>query len=252
MRQQDFYQTGVMPVGRPANLEQINARLEGQSPETVLRWAAATYGRDLALATGFGLTGVVLMHMMIQIRPSTTIFYLQTDLLFPETLALRDQLAQRFNIDFVEVHSGFSLDEQAHQYGRQLWQSSPDLCCHLRKVKPLRRYLAGKRAWIAGIRRDQSPTRADTAVVAWDNANNLVKLAPLASWTREQVHAYITAYELPYNQLHDVGYLSIGCMPCTLAVEPGETNERAGRWTDSDKTECGIHIQPDGTVVRLD
>ncbi len=235
---------------KPANLGHISQRLEQRSPQEVLRWAAATYGDDLAIATGFGASGVVLMHMIAQIRPQTTFFYLQTDLLFPETLALRDQLSTRLGIQFTEVHSGLSLGEQAYQYGRQLWARNPDLCCHLRKVEPMRQFLTGKRAWVTAIRRDQSPTRAFTQFVDWDYANGLIKLAPLAAWTRPQVWAYIHAHDLPYNELHDQGFGSIGCVPCTRALKPNETDERAGRWADMEKIECGIHIQPDGKIVR--
>lgn len=236
---------------KPANLGRLSGRFEHRPPQDVLRWAAASYGDDLAVATGFGASGVVLMHMIAQFRPQSTFFYLQTDLLFPETLALRDQLAARLGIQFTEVHSGLSLGEQAFQYGRQLWLRNPDLCCHLRKVEPLRRFLAGKRAWVTAIRRDQAASRIFTQTVDWDHANGLVKIAPLAAWTRSQVWDYIHAHDLPYNGLHDRGFGSIGCVPCTRALQPGETDERAGRWADTEKSECGIHIQPDGNIIRL-
>lgn len=235
---------------KPANLERINRRFEGRSPQALLRWALATYGDDLVVATGFGNSGIVMMHMIAQIRPQTTFFYLQTDLLFPETLALRDALAQRLQIRFTEVHSGLSLGEQAYQYGRQLWSRNPDLCCLLRKVEPMRQFLADKRTWATAIRRDQAPSRAHTRLVDWDTANGLIKLAPLAAWSKAQVEAYIAEYDLPTNELRREGYGSIGCVPCTRPLGPGETDERAGRWAGTDKIECGIHIQPDGRVVR--
>ena len=234
----------------PANLASLNRRFDKQNPNNILRWGLITFGNDIVLATGFGPSGVVLMHMVSQIRPQTTIFYLQTDLFFPETLALRDELATRLGLQFEEVHSGLSLGEQNFQYGRQLWQRNPDLCCQLRKVNPLHRYLAGKKAWITGIRRDQSLTRATTPVVSWDNANHLLKLCPLAHWTQDDVWDYIHQHQLPYNLLHDEGYPSIGCVPCTRAVKVGG-QERDGRWANTNKTECGIHIQPDGSIVRM-
>ena len=234
----------------PANLKPISRRLEAMHARDILRWGLTTFSPDIALATGFGPSGVVLMHMTAQIRPQTTVFYLQTDLFFAETLALRDQLARRLGLTFTAVHSGLSLPEQARQYGPNLWQRDPDRCCQLRKVNPLRRFLAGKKAWVTGIRRDQGPSRAHTQVVAWDNANHLLKLSPLAAWTQAQVWDYIHRHDLPYNELHDRGYPSIGCRPCTRPVAPGG-DERAGRWAGSNKTECGIHIQPDGRLVRL-
>lgn len=238
------------PSWFPANLDPLNRRFETLPAADMLRWGLTTFADDIVLSTGFGPSGIVLMHMVAQIRPKTAVFYLQTNLFFPETLALRDELSERLGLQFTEVHSGLSLNEQAHQFGAALWQRNPDLCCRLRKVEPLRRYLADKKAWITGIRRDQSPTRRQTQIVSWDNANHLVKLCPLAGWTKDQVWAYIEQHDLPTNILHDEGYPSIGCMPCTRPVAAGEA-ERAGRWAGTEKLECGIHIQPDGTIVRL-
>ncbi len=233
----------------PANLDSLNQRFEGIPTQDFIRWGMMTFGEDLAMATGFGPSGIVMMHMMSQVRPQTSVFYLQTDLHFKETMKLRDQLAERLGIRFVEVHSGVSLQEQSDQYGPELWKHSPDLCCQIRKVNPMREYLANKKAWITGIRRDQGPTRANTQLVSWDNANHLIKLAPLAAWKRDEVFAYLSDYDLPYNELHFQGYPSVGCWPCTRKVAEGETDERAGRWAGLDKTECGIHVV-DGKVVR--
>ena len=233
----------------PANLSAINRRFEALHPHDVLCWGLTTLGKDIVLASGFGPTGIVLMHLASQLQIRIPVFYLQTDLLFPETMALRDELAQHLGIEFIEIHSGLSLEEQARQYGPELWQRDPDLCCHLRKVEPLRRFLANKRAWITGLRRDQSPNRAQTPVIAWDQANRLIKLNPLATWTRDRVWKYIHEHDLPYNTLHDTGYPSIGCIPCTQAAA-NSNNERSGRWVGLAKTECGIHTQPDGKIIR--
>ena len=233
----------------PANLASINGRFERLQPRDVLRWGLTTFSNEIVLATGFGSSGIVLMHMVTQLRPRTPIFYLQTDLFFPETITLRDQLTEPLGINFVEVHCGLSLDEQGEEFGPALWSRNPDLCCHIRKVEPLRRYLADKKAWITGIRRDQSPTRTKTPIVSWDKVNRLLKLSPLAGWTRSQVWDYIQDHDLPYNQLHDEGYPSIGCVPCTRAVGAA-AHERDGRWAGTPKLECGIHIQPDGTILR--
>jgi phosphoadenosine phosphosulfate reductase len=239
-----------IPSWFPANLPSLNRRFARLEPEDVLNWGLTTFGRETAVATGFGPTGIVLLHMVAELRPKTAVFYLQTDLFFPETLALRDKLAQQLDIEFVEVRPALSLEEQRRQYGPDLWQHNPDLCCQLRKINPLRQFLADKKAWITGLRRDQSSTRAQTEVVAWDNANHLLKLCPLAHWTRDDIWSYIRWHNLPYNQLHDQGYPSIGCQPCTrpAALNPGD--ERAGRWAGLAKTECGIHFH-DGQIVRL-
>lgn len=220
----------------------ISRQLEPQGPAAVLCWALSTFGESVAVATGFGLSGIVNLHLVSQIDPETKIFYLKTDLLFGETLALRDQLQERLGVSFEAVHPGLSLEEQANRYGDALWRCDPDRCCRLRKVEPLRRYLADKSAWVTGLRRDQSPDRAGTQVVAWDAVNGLVKVNPLASWTLERVWAYIHKHDLPFNPLHQLGYTSIGCWPCTRSVRPGES-PRAGRWCGFAKTECGLHLQ---------
>jgi phosphoadenosine phosphosulfate reductase len=131
--------------------------------------------------------------------------------------------------------------EQAENWGEALWRFNPDACCGLRKVAPLREAIIGFQAWITGVRRDQSESRRDTAVLSRDSRHGNLKLAPLAAWTEEMVWTYLTAYELPYNPLHDQGFASIGCQPCTRAVTPGE-DKRAGRWSGQNKVECGIHL----------
>ena len=234
----------------PANLPSLNRRFARLEPEDVLNWGLTTFGQQTAVATGFGPTGIIILHMLSQIRPKGQVFYLQTDLFFPETLALRDELAARLDIEFVEVHSNLSLDDQRRQYGPNLWEHNSDLCCQLRKINPMRQFLSDKKAWVTGLRRDQSPSRANTEFVSWDSANHLLKLCPLAYWSRNQVWDYINAYNLPYNELHDRGYPSIGCQPCTKPAEIDSDDERAGRWSNLDKTECGIHFH-DGQIVRL-
>ena len=239
----------------PEALRAVSAELEGGTPEEVLLWGldhfdarrepgtAPAEGEraGLAMATGFGPEGVVLMHMLSRLAPDSTVFYTDTDLLFDETYALRDQLAQRLGIQFTRIHGGLSLDEQAAQHGPALWSRDPDLCCQLRKVAPLRQYLRTKQAWISAIRRDQTANRASAGLVEWDRSNGLVKLNPLAAWTSGQVWSYILKHDLPYNPLHDQGFPSIGCWPCTKAVVAGD-DPRSGRWAGQAKTECGIHL----------
>jgi phosphoadenosine phosphosulfate reductase len=225
----------------PDSLKQIGIKLEGSSPETVLRWGFENFAPGIVMATGFGPEGIVLMHLISQIRPETVVFYLDTDLLFSHTYELRDELAARLGVRFERVHSGISLPEQAIRHGDSLWTRDPDTCCDIRKVIPQRQYLAKYDAWITGIRRDQTAFRANTALVEWDYANKMVKLNPIAVWASEQVWEHIREHNLPYNPLHDYGYPSIGCWTCTRAVAPDE-NPRSGRWAGQNKIECGLHL----------
>ena len=213
---------------------------EGASPEAVLRWAIEEFSPDVALATGFGAEGCALVAMLSAIDPGMPIFYLDTDLLFPETYALRDQLEVRYGVHFERRATSLSVSDQAAQYGERLWEREPDLCCRLRKVEPLREMLKGLRAWVTAIRRDQSSTRAGTALVERDEKFGLIKINPLAAWSAHDVWNYIAKHDVPYNTLHDQGYPSIGCMPCTTPVQIGEV-PRAGRWRGKGKSECGIH-----------
>jgi phosphoadenosine phosphosulfate reductase len=222
------------------DLKSISDGFEKAPPEAVLRWAVDEFGPDVALATGFGAEGCVLVAMLAGISPGTRIFYLDTDLLFPETYALRDKLEARYNVRFERRATQISLIEQEAEYGERLWARRPDLCCNLRKVKPLEETLSGLRAWITAIRRDQSPARASAGIVEQDEKFRLVKINPLASWSHRDVWNYINEYAVPYNPLHDHGYPSIGCSPCTTYVQIGE-DQRAGRWRGSARTECGLH-----------
>lgn len=221
-------------------LKLIAAEFEGAPPEAVLRWAVEEFGPDVALATGFGAEGCVLVAMLSQINQGTRIFYLDTDLLFPETYALRDQLEARYGVRFERRAARLSLSAQAEEYGERLWERQPDLCCYLRKVEPLKEMLRGLRAWVTAIRRDQSPARAGVCVIERDPKFGLVKINPLAAWSTREVWKYIMKYDVPYNPLHNHGYTSIGCAPCTTPVEIGE-DPRAGRWRGKRKTECGLH-----------
>lgn len=222
------------------HIERLNGEFEDAYPEDVLRWAYERFGRDAAMATGFGPSGVALMHIATQVKPDPVVFYLDTDLLFPETYELKYSLSRRLGIRFTRVHSGLSLQEQAAREGENLWRTNPDRCCFLRKVRPLRNFLRGRPAWITGIRRDQSPTRASAGIVEWDAQHELVKINPLATWTEADVWRYVSMYDLPYNPLHDRHYPSVGCIPCTEPVAEGE-DPRSGRWRGHEKVECGIH-----------
>ncbi len=223
-------------------LAELNQRFAQASPEDVLRWAADRFSPDLSLSCSFGgASGMVLLDMVAKLKLQVEVFYLDTGLLFLETYALRDEAERRYGIQPVAYRSSLSLVEQAERHGDELWLRDPDRCCYLRKVAPTERALRGKRAWISGIRRDQSSTRATVPHVGWDETFELWKVSPLADWTEDDVWSYIREHDVPVNKLHDDGYPSIGCMPCTRPVMPGE-DLRAGRWSGTAKVECGLHL----------
>lgn len=222
-------------------LTELNAQFEDRSPQDVLKWAFDTYGDNFAVVTSFQPTGIVTLHMLSEIAPKTPILTLDTGLLFTETYALMDDLESRLNLNLHRITAEFTVAQQATAHGDKLWEHDPDRCCDMRKTVPLKNALEGYSAWVTGLRRDQSSTRAYTPFVTWDSRNNMMKLCPFATWTEEMIWTYIHAYELPYNDLHDRGYPTIGCYPCTQAVLDGD-DPRAGRWSNHNKTECGIHF----------
>ncbi len=237
-----------MPIARaawsPAELETANNRLAATSAEDILRWVDETFGPSVSMACSFGgLSGMVLVDMAVRLSVRCEIFYLDTDVLFPQTYALVELVKQRYNIEPVAYKSKLTLSQQAESHGDELWQRDPDMCCALRKVEPNVRALAGKLAWITGIRREQTTNRESIKIVDWDEKFGLVKINPLADWTETQLREYISEHNVPYNRLLDQGFPSIGCMPCTRAVAPGE-DPRAGRWSGLEKTECGLHLRP--------
>ena len=217
--------------------------LESKQPQDVLAAAIERYASKIVLACSFGAEDVVLVDMVHRLNPSVPLFYLDTDFLFPDTYATRDRIIERYRLQpeqVIQMKSLLTPDQQTLQHGDALWVSDPDRCCQLRKVEPLTRVLKGFDAWVTGIRRDQSPTRANAKMIEWDAKFGLVKVNPLARWTWADVWTYIKVYEVPYNPLHDQNYPSIGCTHCTTPVMPGE-DPRAGRWKNFAKTECGLH-----------
>jgi phosphoadenosine phosphosulfate reductase len=224
-------------------LSALNAQFEAQPPPVILQWAVNRFGEGLVQGTGFGPSGIVIMHMLDQIGAGTTVFYLDTDLLFPETYRLRDELDDRMALPIERVHCGMTPSEQAEAEEPELWNHDPNRCCFLRKVRPLRDYLADRRGWITGVRRDQSAARAETPILTWEPRCHVLKINPLATWTRTDVWRYLFDHDLPYNPKHDQGYPSIGCVPCTEPVPGTDGYSRDGRWSGADKTECGLHAE---------
>ena len=215
--------------------------LEGATPEKIVAWAVEAYFPRLTMATAFGPEGCVILAMLAKIEPRVYVFNLDTGYQFPETLQLRDRIAQRYGIEVDLQKPELSVAQYEARHGGPLYETDSDRCCLDRKIAVLHRAVEGYQAWMSGIRRDQSTHRAHAPIVGWDKKFGLVKISPLANWTKKDVWKRIAEGNIPYNPLHDRGYPSIGCWPCTRAVLWGEEDERAGRWSGTGKTECGLH-----------
>ena len=233
-------------------VEKLQTSAETWRPEKILAWALDTFGEAVAISSAFGVEGMVLIDMASRVRRNIRVFTLDTEFLFPETYNLMDRVEQRYGITIERVYPLSSPEKQERVHGPALWQRNPDQCCNLRKVEPLRRKLGELQAWITSIRRDQTADRARAGKIEWDAKFGLVKINPIVDWSSKHVWHYIREHDVPYNLLHDRNYPSIGCTHCTRAVRPGE-DPRAGRWSGSSKTECGLHIiQPPANPPEAD
>jgi phosphoadenosine phosphosulfate reductase len=215
---------------------QLPTDVEALGAEQVLALLLEQFPNRVALACSFQKEESVLLDMLFALEPKARVFALDTHVLFPETYRVWREVEKRYRTK-IEVYEGPSLGRQAAVHGDELWKTKPDLCCSIRKVEPLNRALADLDAWITGLRRDQSPTRADAPKLGWDEEHELWKASPLADWSDEMCWAYIEEHGLPYNRLHERGYASIGCTHCTV---PGAGRE--GRWSGMEKVECGLHV----------
>jgi phosphoadenosine phosphosulfate reductase len=226
-----------------AALAEKSRALEGRAPEEILAWALAEYAPRVAISTAFGVEGCALIDMAVKLDPRVQVFTVDTDFLFPETRALVARMVERYGLALTTFRGATPRAEQEARHGLALYARDSDRCCALRKVEPTRRAVAGLDAWIAGLRRDQGPSRAAIQILErydHDDGTPLVKVNPLAGWTRKDTWRYVVENGVPYNPLLDEGYKSVGCWPCTQPVAEGG-DERAGRWAGSGKTECGIH-----------
>ncbi len=221
-------------------LKSESERLESATPQQILLWAVERFSPKFTMATAFGPEGMTIIHMLAEIAPDTPIFNLDTGYQFEETLRLRDEVQKRYGIDVELKRPQLSVEEYERVNGGPVYATDPNRCCFDRKLSLLHDAARGHHAWASAIRRDQSPDRATAPIVGWDRKFQLVKVSPLANWTKREVWSLIASQRIPYNPLHDQGYPSVGCRPCTRAVLPGE-DERAGRWSGFKKTECGLH-----------
>lgn len=223
-------------------LDVWNEHFRHASPQQLLAWGAEQWGEQMTLSCSFGgAAGMVLLDMIATIAPGTPVLYLDTGLLFGETYDLIEQVQRRYHVNLIAVQPKRTVEEQAKDEGPALWERNPDRCCALRKVEPLAEALAPFDAWITGIRREGSATRANASLIEWSSKYDLVKLNPLVHWSEADVWRYIHAHQVPYNPLLDQGYPSIGCVTCTR--KPVNGDPRSGRWAGFSKTECGLHVE---------
>lgn len=222
-------------------IERASAELEGQPPERIIEWALREV-RPLGLACSFSPEDLLLLDLLRKTDggDAVKVFYIDTGLFFKETYELIERAGRHFGIAFIPYYPALTLEEQAALHGEVLWRTDAEKCCALRKVEPLNRALGGLSGWITGLRREQSPTRRNIRVVERDAVREIVKVNPLAAWSHEQVWDHVHRNSVPYNPLHERGYPSIGCWPCTTPVKPGE-DPRSGRWRGIEKKECGLH-----------
>lgn len=225
-------------------IQRQSLALEKASPEEIIRWAVETYSPKLTMATAFGPEGCLILSMLAKIDPTVYVFNLDTGYQFPETLETRDRIAEKYGIEVDLQRPELTVEQFEALHGGPVHQTDSNLCCRERKLAVLHRVTKDFDAWMSGIRRDQSPHRAGAPIVGWDKKFGLMKISPLVNWTSKDAWKRIVDEEVPYNKLHDQGYPSVGCQPCTRRADQGD-DERAGRWGGTAKTECGLHTTDD-------
>jgi phosphoadenosine phosphosulfate reductase len=219
--------------------ERASKELADATADEAIRWTVETFGDDFIVASN--MQDAVLIDLATKVKPDVDVLFLETGYHFPETIGTRDAVQTVYpGVKIVNAQAAQNVAEQDAEYGAKLHDRDPTLCCNLRKVVPLRNTLANYSAWVTGVRRVDAPTRANTPIVTWDDRNGLVKVNPIAAWTDDEFTGYLREHSILENPLVSIGYLSIGCAPCTARVEPGQ-DPRSGRWAGQSKTECGLH-----------
>jgi phosphoadenosine phosphosulfate reductase len=219
--------------------ERASKELADATADEAIRWTVDTFGDDFIVASN--MQDAVLIDLATRVKSDVDVLFLETGYHFAETIGTRDAVQAVYpNVKIVNAQAEQSVAEQDAEYGEKLHDRDPTLCCNLRKVVPLQKTLGNYSAWITGVRRVDAPTRANTPIVTWDDRNGLVKVNPIAAWTDDEFNGYISEHGILENPLVSIGYLSIGCAPCTARVAPGQ-DPRSGRWAGQSKTECGLH-----------
>ncbi len=217
----------------------LSAQFETKTPQEIIQWAVDEFAPEIAVSTSFQTHSMALLHMVTRIQPDIKIFFLDTGYHFWDTLIFREQIQHEWNLNVVDLYRDSRWDIFARQNTRTLPLQDPNLCCYIHKVQPMQKALSGLKAWISGIRRDQTPERAHAQILELQD-DGLLKVNPLLNWTKSDVQTYIADHNLPAHPLYERGYRSIGCAPCTVPVGAGD-NDRAGRWVGRHKIECGLH-----------
>jgi len=222
-------------------LAEANKKLTDKDVDTILEWGFDVFGEELVFTTAFGYSGTAVLHHALKFNPDIKIYFIDTGFHFKETLKFKDKIAEEWNLNLEVIKPDISKEKLHEKLGKKPWGKNADLCCHYNKVEPLLRVIHKHDAWLSGIRRDQSRSRGGIKVVDLDG-RGIIEICPMAKWTRGKTWAYIKDNDIPYHPLHNKGYPSVGCKPCTAKVEEGG-DERDGRWPDMQKLECGIHIK---------
>jgi phosphoadenosine phosphosulfate reductase len=236
-------------------ITELNARFEDAHPMEIIRWALEEPGLErIAVASAFQAEGTCVIHLATAVRPEVPILFLETGFHFAETLAFKEQLSEALDLHVVDLVGEETVASQEERYGPRLYERDSTLCCEINKVRPMFEALRGLDAWITAFRRESSPTRSTTPIIdqyELEPGRFIVKVNPVANWTRKDTWAYLKEHDLPRNPLYDLGYASIGCAPCTRMRFEGEP-ERAGRWAGLSKWECGIHEREAKQQAELD
>ncbi len=236
-----------MKLGEEMNtsaIQHIESNKENKykkNPIELLKWISSNLPNDkVIMGTGFGPPGIVLLDLLFKVTKNISVFYIDTNFLFDQTLDLKNRLEERYGFKFIEFSTDMTPEMQSKEYGEELWKKDPDACCNIRKVKPLKDALSNYDVWITGIRKKQTHVRQQSSLIEFESRFEVIKINPLINWTHDEVWDYIKDNDLPYNVLHDRNYPSIGCKPCTSPVCQGD-DDRSGRWKGTNKTECGLH-----------